>query len=197
LEENMRLLSRSSYPAASVLTILCSFVAHAACGGSETGRAGPAKTGGSGVVALSKIESCAGFTPDVVAAVMAVPASEITATTERIHDTSLACGFANPAGSTVLSFSLSWEKTVEESVEALATEKENLGLAQRTIGGVTGNKQEEPAVAIIEGIGDEAFWTPVNDTVVVRVGNVRIQVMLPDDREKQKETARRVASGLR
>jgi hypothetical protein len=173
------------------------------CGGSETpkdatsGTTTQAQQGGKGVVDPAKIERCGGFTAEMAAGILGVPVSEIQATNHLEYETLRICSFGVQSDyGKIVSFSLSWEKSAEEAEAGLARTRENLGLAQRSIGAVTGSTDKGPALEEIPGLGDEAFYTRVNDTLVARVGNVTIQVMTAPDLEAYKQIAREVIKGL-
>ncbi len=179
-------------------------VALVGCGGSQEPReaarradpeVGQQKTGN---VDPAKIEKCGGFTADLAAGILGVPASQIKATNEPQSETLRICSFQ--AGSDwrkVVSFSLSSEPSADEAKASMATERENLGLAKSSIGAVTGSTDESAALEEIPGLGDEAFYTRVNETLVARVSNVRVQVMTAPNLEAYKQVAREVTRGLR
>jgi hypothetical protein len=79
----------------------------------------------------------------------------------------------------------------------MARTRENLGLAKRSIGSVTGSTDKGPALQEISGLGDEAYYTSVNDSLTVRVANVTIMVMNAPDLEAYKAVAGEVIKGLR
>jgi hypothetical protein len=49
----------------------------------------------------------------------------------------------------------------------------------------------------IDGLGDEAYGTPVNNSLNVRVGNVIVQVVAPEDTDVKRRVAERIVAGLR
>lgn len=175
-----------------------------ACGGSEPAASAgqnakpPASAAsGSAVVAQAKIDRCAGVSAADLASIVGTSAADIETTNLQQHGTLRICGYAARSGSTVASFSLSWEESVEESKEQFVLERQDLGLANRVVGSATGSKAEESAYVDVLGLGDDAFWTPVNGTLVTRVGNVRVQIMMPRDRPAQTAVAQLVVKGLR
>ena len=112
-------------------------------------------------------------------------------------DTLKTCAFEDATTGRSISYSLTRADSVEEMIEDLWEERQNVGLAQTSIEAVMGEESGEATSYEIPGLGDEAFYAAVNGTVVVRVGNVRVQVMNAPDLEIRKATAARVASRLR
>jgi hypothetical protein len=178
-------------------------VALTGCGGgtpessAPTGGAAASGTRGGGTVDPARIEACGGVTPANAAAIAGVPAAGVKFQPTRLHEALLMCVYTAPNGNTLVSFSLASEPSVTAQEEALATERQNVGLAKRSIEGVTGTQNRKPASFEIPDLGDEAFWASINNSLVMRVGNVRVQVIVPNDVEKQKQVARLVAAGLR
>ncbi len=192
------LIRMVSWPASVML-----FVAVTGCGGgspqgsaSAGGGTASGKKGG-GIVDPARIEACAGVTAASVAAILGVPAAGVKLESNRPYEALLICAYTGTGGDVLASFSLTSEPTVEAQQESLVTERQNVGLAKGSIEGVTGKQDGKPASFEIPDLGDEAFWARVNGSLVMRVGNVHVQVMMPNDVEKQKQLARLVAAGLR
>ncbi|MGH7564027.1 MAG: hypothetical protein ACREK5_06355 [Gemmatimonadota bacterium] len=176
-----------------------------ACGGSEGARdegsaASPeseAPRGSGGLVSSEAIERCAGFTAEDAAAILGVGAADVE---DRSRDETARirmCSYALTSDPfTSVSFNLSARESAEDAAASLASEREMMGAAQGAIEGVMGEPSGDRAYQEIEGVGDEAFWSPLNRALMTRVGNVIVQVTTPDDVEKQKEVARMVAEGL-
>lgn len=150
----------------------------------------------SGVVPQEKIERCAGVTAADLAPILGAAASAIKAATELTHSTLRICGYTVASGGGA-SFSLSWEPTVEEARLAFAQERENLAMANQAIASASKSKPDDAPYVDVLGLGDDAFWTPVNGTTVARVGNVRAQIITPSDRKAQIAIAQFVVKGLR
>jgi len=145
----------------------------------------------------ARIEACGGMSPASAAAIAGVPAAGVKFEANRPYETLLMCVYTAAKGDTLVSFSLASEPSVAAQEQALVTERQNVGLAKRSIEGVTGTQDRKPASFEIPDLGDEAFWASVNNSLVMRVGNVRVQVIVPNEVEKQKQVARLVAAGLR
>jgi hypothetical protein len=170
------------------------------CGTTRSGEELPgAAAGRSGaVVDPAKIEACAGFAPDAAAAIVGVPAADLESSNTLIHATLRVCSFqSRRQASKSLSFSLGWEANAEEAAVEMARLRENAGVARDAVGVVTGSSEQKPASHEIPGIGDEAVYVRINDTVNVRVANVIVQVNNAPDLEAQKKVAQLVVSGLR
>jgi len=172
-----------------------------ACGGAapaagESGAATSASKGAS-VVAQEKIDRCAGVSATDVAPIVGVAPSLIETTNVQQHSTLRICGYRAQSGEGGASFSLAWEPSVEEAKEQFGRERDDLGLANRVIASASKSGPAESPYVDVLGLGDDAFWTPVNGTTVTRVGNVRVQVMMPSDRKIQTAIAQLVVKGLR
>jgi hypothetical protein len=184
------------------LLLLC-FVGLPACAGETDSKgdrepdAARNRPAGSEVVAQEKIDSCAGITAAEAAPLVGAAPSVIEATNVRQHSTLRICGYSIRSGSGSVAFSLSWEPTVEKARAQFEREHHDLGLANRVAASAGGTAAAEAAFVDVLGLGDEAFWTPVNGTTVARVGNVRVQVMSPADRQNQTAVAQLVVKGLK
>lgn len=175
-----------------------------ACGGSEATKQGASQAApesrrqSTDTVDPAKIEKCGGFTAEAAARILGVPASDIEASSRLEYETLRICSFqSRTQPKKIVSFSLGWEKSAEEAQASMASTRENLGLAKRSIGAVTGSTEKGPAVEEISGLGDEAYYTRVNDTLTARVSNVSVMVMNAPDLEAYKAVAREVIKGLR
>jgi len=174
------------------------------CGGSETpkqaapGAAPEVRQREADTVDPAKIEKCGGFTSETAAKILGIPASDIEATSRLEYETLRICSFQSRSDSRkIVSFSLGWETSAEEAKAGMASTRENLGIARRSIGAVTGSADKGPTLEEISGLGDEAYYTRVNGTLVARVSNVTVLVMTAPDLEAYKQVAREVIKGLR
>jgi hypothetical protein len=149
------------------------------------------------VVARAKIDNCAGVTAIDVAPIIGVQPAVIEPASEQQHSTLRICGYRARSSGESASFSLGWEPTVDAAKEEFARERNDLGMANQVIASASRTKPADAAYVDVLGLGDDAFRTSVNDTTVVRVGNVRVQVMMPSDPKKQTALAMLVVKGLR
>lgn len=168
----------------------------AASGGSG-GSSGSAA--GSGMVAQERIDACAGIDAQAAAGILGVPAAELTEFQGMDSGSPgmYSCGFRsreNPG--TAVGFYLQPLSSVAEAVASMESDRENLRMAAGAIGAVTPDANEQAPIQPIEGLGDEAYWTPVNGTVNLRKANVLVQVVAPQDVEAKKRLAERIAAGL-
>jgi hypothetical protein len=168
------------------------------CGRGETEGPGGALTdaSGGGLVSAERVRSCANFSTDDAAAVLGIAAGEIEEMSHDIHETLRMCTYMRRADLRSVSFSLATNESIDEAVSGMASGREMAGFAKRTIEGVTGTGSAAPPLEDVAGIGEDAYWMEVNGTLNVRVKNVEIQVQSPDDREKQKDVARKIVEGL-
>jgi hypothetical protein len=129
--------------------------------------------------------NCAGFTAADAGKILGVPASAVTAKTQKLHSTLWMCTFS--AGARSVSFSVALAGSAEEAAADMARYRENLELAAET----PPFKDSLPkgAWSEISPLGDENTWTDVNHTLSARQGNVTIQVQTPADKLKQIEVA--------
>lgn len=175
-----------------------------ACGGSEVTKQGAPQAVPESrrqpidTVDPAKIERCGGFTAEAAARILGVPAGDIQASSHLVYETLRTCSFQSRSQpNKIVSFSLGWEKSAMEAQANMASTRENLGLAKRSIGAVTGSTDKGPALQEISGLGDEAYYTSVNNSLTVRVSNVTIMVMNAPDLEAYKLVAGEVIKGLR
>jgi hypothetical protein len=70
-------------------------------------------------------------------------------------------------------------------------------MANQAIASASKSKPDDAPYVDVLGLGDDAFWTPVNGTTVARVGNVSAQIITPSDRKAQIAIAQFVVKGLR
>jgi hypothetical protein len=170
-------------------------------GGNAGGRGQPGKgekaTTAGGVIPAERVKTCAGFTPETAATLLGVPAAGIVDRSADLYEKLRSCTFLDPKNpSTLLTFSLRRDDSVEEAKEEMVSFRDHLGVARQSLPGAEGSTKE-PAVQEISGLGDEALWVRINGTLNVREGNVTIQVSQPGDRDVQKKVAEKVLEGLR
>ena len=173
------------------------------CGGRATDGGGASGQGkeagrGDGMVAAAKVASCAGYTTEVAAQVLNVPAAEIEEKSQDLYEKLRSCSFVSSQDATRrVEFSLRRDDSVEEATDEMDVFRSHLGTGQGAMADVTGEKAKGAPYEEVPGLGDEALWAPINGTLNVRLGNVSVQVSLPDDREAQRRIAERVIAGLR
>ncbi len=175
-----------------------------ACGGSgDTPAAGgapgasPAAAPASNLVDEGTLTACAGFSAAKAAEILGVAASEVT-DSSRTQGTLRFCSYrkADDPSKTV-SFTLGRRDSVAQAVASLQSERDALGGAQGAIDRVTKSPSARPASEGVQGIGDEAFYSSMNGAIMMRVRNVLVQVMGPNDLALKKRVAEEVARGLR
>jgi hypothetical protein len=138
-----------------------------------------------GKVYKPDMNNCAGFTAADAGKILGLPASAITAKTQKLHATLWMCMFS--AGTRSVSFSVALAGSAEEAAADMARYRENLEFTAET----PPFKDSLPkgAWSEISPLGDENTWTDVNHTLSARQGNVTIQVQAPADKLKQIEVA--------
>jgi hypothetical protein len=173
-----------------------------ACGSgadsSETSAAAPpAATADDGLVSQQTIDGCAGFTSEKAAVLLGLDPAIVTdysRTEGRLRN----CVYRQSDRNTgIVSFTLSRRDSVDAAKRSMAGERESMGMADRAISGVTGSESKEPAAQDVSRIGDEAFYSPLNGAIMLRVGNAIAQVTGPNEMGLKKRAAEQVAEGLR
>ena len=138
-----------------------------------------------GKVYKPDMNNCAGFTAADAGKILGLPASAITAKTEKIHAALWMCTFS--AGRRSVSFSVALAKSAEEAAADMERYRENLEVAAETA--PFKDSLPKGAYSEISPLGDENTWTDVNHTLSVRQGNVTIQVQAPADKLEQIKVA--------
>jgi hypothetical protein len=179
------------------------FVALFGCEGSSkppdtaTRSGSGASTSSPGLIALDSLTRCAGVTVEKAATIVGASPAELTDYSkpqERWH----LCAYVNQKDrSKAVSFTLSRRDSVEQAAASMRSERESMGMAQGSIDRATGSKSKDKAFQDVSGIGDEAFYSPLNDAIMLRVANVIAQVTAPGDMALKKRAAEEVARGLR
>lgn len=184
------------------IALLVTALGVAACGGSgdssdTTAAAGAAAAPGRGLVSQQTIDSCAGFTAQKAAALLGLEPAVVTdysRTEGRLRN----CVYRQSDRNTgIVSFTLRRFDSAEQARQSMASEREAMGMADSAISGVTGSKSKDPAVQDVSAIGDEAFFSPLNGAIMLRVANAIAQVTGPQDMALKKRTAEQVVQGLR
>lgn len=160
--------------------------------GKEEGGAGHA----SGTPAIYSAEKagCGLFTREDAAAVLGVPAAEVTVDSQELYAGNWNCSFTGGGMDQMVNFNLSLSESSDEAARDMAQYRSHLETAR----GVKPFKDDagEGPYSEVAGLGDEALWTGVNSTLAVRKGNLSLQISLPQDRSAQEEVARRFLSRL-
>jgi hypothetical protein len=176
------LSGRARMSMAAALLALTAFGLVTLPGSLLAGRGGPK---GDKVYKLD-MTNCAGFTASDAAKILSVPASALTAKTNKLHATLWMCSFTPKTG-TGLSFSVSIAKSEAAAVEEMKQLRNNLEIAGETA--PFKDKLPKGAYSDIMGVGDEAVWTDVNGTLNVRKGNIILQVITPAGKMEQIKVA--------
>jgi hypothetical protein len=124
------------------------------------------------------MDNCAGFTATDGAEVMNLPASEITARTEKKHDGLWLCTFSSDR--TSLSFSVELAGSEVEASIDMARYRESLELEARTA--AFRGRLPRGAWSEVLPLGEESTWTDITRTLTVRQGNLTIQVQRPTNK---------------
>ena len=150
-----------------------------------------------GLVSMTAVTSCAGFTPAKAAEILGITAAEV-ADNSRDQGALRFCAYGSRTDpSKTVSFTLGRRESVAAATASLKRERDALAEAQGAIGRVTQSPSSQAASENVQGIGDEAFYSAMNGAIMLRVGNGLAQVMSPADMALKKRVAEEVARGLR
>lgn len=70
--------------------------------------------------------------------------------------------------SKAVSFTLGPRESIERATASTESERETMGFAQGAIDRVTKTPSARPPSEDVSGIGDEAFYSPMNDAILLR-----------------------------
>jgi hypothetical protein len=85
-----------------------------------------------------------------------------------------------------VTFTVEREESVNDAVIAFQQFRDHVGVAVGVLG-EAGDKAHN-----VEGLGDEALWTPVPGGVYARKGRYSVQVNTPSDEQMQIKIAKRI-----
>jgi hypothetical protein len=138
--------------------------------------------------------NCNGFTAADAAAILGLPATEVSAETKELYPGSWQCLFDSNAGKTI-AFNVSVAKSVDQASNDMEQYRSHLQTAAET----SSSKENLPKGAYnnVQGLGDEAVWTDMNFSLAVREGNVTVTVSLPKDQTIQTKVAEKFLSTLK
>ena len=156
----------------------------ASCGGGQQSEQAPAAQ--SSKSGASNAQSCVGITAEDAAPFLGVPASQITANIEESYKDFWLCSFAQPGGSTSVSFSVKISGSEKEAAGDMEEYRSNLEIA-----GEQPQFKSLPkgAYSDISGVGDEAVWTDINVSLTVRRGKTTLQILQPAGKMEQIKVA--------
>lgn len=152
----------------------------ASCGGGQKGQQTPAAA--SSQPSASNPQSCVGITADDVAPFLGAPAAQITANIEESYKGFWLCSFAQPGGSTSVSFSVKIAGSEKEAAGDMEEYRNNLELAGQQ---PQWKNLPKGAYSDILGLGDEAVWTDINGSLTVRKGKITLQIVKPAGKMEQ------------
>lgn len=140
------------------------------------------------------MSNCGGFTAEDAAGILGLPAAKITAKTKEMYAGFWQCTFESGIAGKSVEFGI----TVSKSVEAAVRDMEQYRSHLETAGSVAPFKDKLPkgAYSDIGGLGDEAVWTDINNSLSVRQGNITILVSMPKGKLVQIKVAEKVLAKL-
>jgi hypothetical protein len=152
-------------------------------GGQKADQAPAAQSGAS---AASNPQSCVGITADDAAPFLGAPAAQLTANIEESYKGFWLCSFAQPGGTSSVSFSVKIVGSEKEAISDMEEYRGNLELA-----GQQPQFKDLPkgAYSDIMGLGDDAVWTDVSGSLTVRKGKATLQVIQPAGKMEQIKVA--------
>ena len=134
-----------------------------------------------GKVYTPDMNNCAGFTAADAAEVMNLPASAITAKTEKVRAGLWMCTFSSDRKALRLSIALA--KSAVEAAIDMERYRESLELEARTA--AFKGRLPHGAWSEVLPLGEESAWTDITRTLTVRQGNLTIQVQAPTSKLEQ------------
>lgn len=147
---------------------------------SEPPSGAPSKAAG------ASAQSCVGITANDAAPFLGAPAAQITANIEESYKGFWLCSFAQPGGSTSVSFSVKIVGSEKEAASDMEEYRRNLELAGEQ---PQWKNLPKGAYSDIMGLGDEAVWTDINGSLTVRKGKTTLQVVQPAGKMEQIKVA--------
>lgn len=155
----------------------------ASCGGNKPSEQ---PSGAASNAAGASTPSCVGITADDAAPFLGVPAAQLTANIEESYKGFWLCSFAQPGGSTSVSFSVKIAGSEKEAASDMEEYRGNLELAGEQ---PQWKNLPKGAYSDILGLGDEAVWTDINRSLTVRKGKTTLQVLQPAGKMEQIKVA--------
>lgn len=155
----------------------------ASCGG---GKPSEQASGAPSKAASVNPQDCVGITAADAAPFLGVPAAQITANVEESYKGFWLCSFAQPGGSTSVSFSVKVAGSEKEAAKDMEEYRSNLELAGEQ---PQWKNLPKGAYSDILGLGDEAVWTDINGSLTVRKGKTTLQVVQPAGKMEQLKVA--------
>ena len=121
------------------------------------------------------MNNCAGFTAADAGEIMNLPASAITAKTEKVNAAIWMCTFSSDRKE--LKFSVALAESAADASTDMSRYRESLEVEAGTA--AYRGRLRRGAWSEVLPLGEESTWTDINHTLTVRQGNVTIQVQRP------------------
>lgn len=141
------------------------------------------------------MSTCGGFTAEDAAGILGLPPAKMTAKTKELYSGFWQCAFESGVAAKTVEFGV----TVAKSVDVAARDMEQYRSHLETTGSVAPFKDKLPkgAYSDIGGLGDEAVWTDINNSLSVRQGNITILVSMPKEKLVQIKVAEKFLTKLK
>ncbi|MDH3692209.1 MAG: hypothetical protein OEU36_22475 [Gammaproteobacteria bacterium] len=149
-----------------------------------------------GMISEAAIATCGGFTSDDAAAVLGLSAGAFEDRSEIYSSKSSLCSFMIPGTADGIGFYLVASGSIERAIAEMEMGRGMAGIAQENIDRASETTSLEPPLQSVSGIGEEAYFMEANGSLMVRVGNVQIQVLHMEEPKQMQEVGRMVAEGL-
>jgi hypothetical protein len=135
--------------------------------------------------------ACAGFSDAQAAALLGAPVAQVKRRVEKISPTLAACAWAIGGKEPALAFSVESYASDKAAADALDRYRDDLSVAGETA--PWRGRLPKGAWSDIVGLGgDDAVWTDINGTLMVRLGRLNLQFSLPTDKPGQLKAAQAV-----
>ena len=133
---------------------------------------------------------CAGFSSADAARFLGVPAAQAIRTVGKVTPSLWTCSYGAGRSAPAIAFSLEVAPNPKKAAEQMESYRDNLVIAAETP--QHRGRLPKGAFSDVMGLGDEAVWTDVNDSLTVRKGRITMQLTLP----KPKADRLRLAQAL-
>jgi hypothetical protein len=146
---------------------------------------------------MEVVNRCAGFGAAQAAELLGVAAADLEPRFEQVTPTTRGCTFTHRGDQTrQVSFSITREDSVDEAKHSFASYRDTVTMSSRAREAVMKEKPPEGAYVDILGVGDEAVWSHTNESLNVRLANLTIMVLRPDEKKQQVAVAQKVIENL-
>ena len=149
----------------------------------------------SGKLYALDMSTCGGFSAQDASGILGVPAAKIMAKTKQLYSGFWQCAFETGISGKAIEFGV----TISRSVDLAVRDMEQYRSHLEKTGSVAPFKDKLPkgANSDIGGLGEEAVWTDINNSLSARQGNITILVSIPKEKLVQMKVAEKFLAKLK